>query len=390
MKSTFRVFRLIKVLPTLLIAIFIIFLCQGCNSETSPPISIDQTQTIEASPSLDHVLTIAAYETQIAGLTLTSEFTPIPSATSTSTVTPIPPTNIPNPTITQTLRNCNWAEFVRDVTIPDGTEIKGGDTFSKTWRLRNIGDCPWTTDYDFVFVGGETFNAPNRIGMPTFVGPGEMVDITILFKAPTYPGNYRGYFMLADRQGERFGTGADANDRLWVDIIVRTPDEKVFDFTQNYCSADWKSSVEGSLPCPGDATSIETGFIVYKGNPIREDGSIENEPGLVVNPDDTNYGFIYGIYPSITIRKGDLFKSVIGCAYDSPGCDLTFELRYLIKGETMRTIKSWREIYDGQYHSVITDLSDLAGYTVNIILYVGNNGTSENSSGLWIAPRIMR
>jgi len=69
---------------------------------------------------------------------------------------------------------------------------------------------------------------------------------------------------------------------------------------------------------------------------------------------------------------------------------LTFELRYLIKGEAMKTIKSWREIYDGQYHSVITDLSDLAGYTVNIILYVGNNGISENNSGLWIAPRIMR
>jgi len=56
----------------------------------------------------------------------------------------------------------------------------------------------------------------------------------------------------------------------------------------------------------------------------------------------------------------------------------------------MRTIKSWEEDYDGIYHSVSTDLSDLAGYTVNLILYVGNNGSSENSRGVWIAPRVMR
>lgn len=214
MNSTFKVFKLGKVIPTLLMAVFIILLCQSCDSVDSSPTPIYQTQIIEASPSPDHVLTIAAYETQIAGLTLTSEFTPIPSPTSTPTVTPIPPTNVPTPTITPTLQNCNWAEFVRDITIPDGTEIEGGETFSKTWRLRNIGDCPWTIDYDFVFVGGETFNAPSGIGVPTFVGPGEMVDITILMEAPTYPGNYRGYFMLADRQGERFGTGADADERL--------------------------------------------------------------------------------------------------------------------------------------------------------------------------------
>jgi hypothetical protein len=226
--------------------------------------------------------------------------------------------------------------------------------------------------------------------MPTFVGPGEMVDITILMEAPVYPGNYRGYFMLADRQGERFGIGADADGQLWVDVIVRSPDEISFDFVQYYCRADWKSSVEGDLPCPGDETEVDTGFVSYQENPIREDGSVENEPALITSPDSTNYGFIYGIYPSITIRKGDLFRSVIGCSFDSPGCDVTFELRYLIQGEAMRTIKLWEEDYDEIYHSVSTDLSDLAGYTVNLILYVGNNGSSENSRGVWIAPRIMR
>jgi hypothetical protein len=393
MKSSLRnskITKITRIIPKYLIIVIVVFLNQACNSDLPPSLPTDQEPSIGVSPSPDQGLTIAAYETQLAGLTQTAGYTPEPSATSTSTVTPIPPTTMPTPRITPTLRNCNWAEFVRDISIPDGTVLNGGETFSKTWRLRNIGDCPWTTDYDIVFVGGESFNAPNRIGMPTFVGPSEMVDITILMEAPVYPGNYRGYFMLADRQGEQFGTGADADGQLWVDVIVRSPDEVSYDFAQNYCRADWKSSIEGDLPCPGDLTAVDTGFVSFQENPIREDGSVENEPALIMSPDSTNYGFIYGIYPSITIRKGDLFRSVIGCSFDSPGCDITFELRYLIQGEAMRTIKSWEEGYDGIYHSVSTDLSDLAGYTVNLILYVGNNGSSENSQGVWIAPRILR
>lgn len=393
MKSSLRTSKTTKfskIIPAFIIAVIVIFFNQGCKADLSPSPPTDQAPLVVISSLPDQGLTIAAYETQFAGLTQTAGYTPEPSATSTSTVTPIPLTTVPTPRMTPTLRNCNWAEFVRDISIPDGTELNGGETFSKTWRLRNIGDCPWTIDYNIVFVGGESFRVPSRIGMPTFVGPGEMIDITILMEAPVYPGNYRGYFMLADRQRERFGTGVDTDGQLWVDIIVRTPDEISYDFAQNYCRADWKSSVEADLSCPGDVTTVDSGFVSFQENPIREDGSVENEPALITSPDSTSYGFIYGIYPSITIRKGDLFRSVIGCSFDSPGCDVTFELRYLIQGKAMRTIKLWEEDYDGIYHSVSTDLSDLAGYTVNLILYVGNNGSSENSRGVWIAPRIMR
>lgn len=35
------------------------------------------------------------------------------------------------------------AQFVRDVTIPDDTELPGGTPFVKTWLLENNGDVPW-------------------------------------------------------------------------------------------------------------------------------------------------------------------------------------------------------------------------------------------------------
>ena len=30
---------------------------------------------------------------------------------------------------------CYWAQFVADVTIPDGTNFAAGTAFTKTWRL---------------------------------------------------------------------------------------------------------------------------------------------------------------------------------------------------------------------------------------------------------------
>jgi hypothetical protein len=346
--------------------------------------------TLEVSATPNQAQTIAAYETHLAGLTQTAGVTPLPSPTETPTATSIPPTKIPTPTITPTMQNCNWAEFVRDVTIPDGTEIDGGASFVKTWRLQNLGNCQWTTNYNLIFVRGESFRAPTRVGLPKTVEPGEQVEISLLMEAPTYPGNYVGYYLLSDGRGRTFGTGPDADSPLWVDIIVRSPENVVFDFAEDYCQAEWRSSVEASLPCPGDPTDNENGFVLYSDNPIREDGSVENEAGLITNPDNTDFGFIYGLYPNFTIRKGDLFKSVIGCSFDSQGCNLTFELRYQITGDAMRTIKTWREIYDGTYHSVVADLSDLNGLTVKLILFVENNGTAVNNRGLWIAPRIMR
>jgi len=34
---------------------------------------------------------------------------------------------------------CDWAQFISDVTVPDGTKYEPGATFKKTWRLKNIG-----------------------------------------------------------------------------------------------------------------------------------------------------------------------------------------------------------------------------------------------------------
>ena len=49
---------------------------------------------------------------------------------------------------------CNWAQFVADVTVPDGTSYAPSTAFKKTWRLKNIGTCTWS-DVSLIFSSGE-------------------------------------------------------------------------------------------------------------------------------------------------------------------------------------------------------------------------------------------
>jgi len=50
---------------------------------------------------------------------------------------------------------CDHVQFVSDVTVPDGSSFTPGAAFTKTWQLKNIGTCTWTTSYSLVYAGGD-------------------------------------------------------------------------------------------------------------------------------------------------------------------------------------------------------------------------------------------
>src|SRR5512142_1040922 len=74
---------------------------------------------------------------------------------------------------------CDWAQFVADVTVPDGTRYDPGATFTKTWRLRNIGTCTWTTSYSMVFDSGTQMGNTTSVAFPNSVAPGATVDVSV-------------------------------------------------------------------------------------------------------------------------------------------------------------------------------------------------------------------
>ena len=136
------------------------------------------------------------------------EPTPSPTAT---TEAPDPPTNTPRP--------CNKMEFVDDVTIPDGTEIVAGDSFTKTWRLKNTGTCTWTSGYRLIFDHGDRMGAPDSVQLTSgSVDPGGSVDVSVDLTAPDSPGSYKGYFLLRSPENVVFGLGGSQG--FWVEIEV--------------------------------------------------------------------------------------------------------------------------------------------------------------------------
>jgi len=141
--------------------------------------------------------------------------TPLPSAT-------IPPLPTITPLPTKTPLPCNMATFIKDVTIPDDTEFEPGDTFTKTWRLKNLGTCTWTSEYDLVFDDGDVMGGDIESQLTSgTVAPGQTVDISIELTAPATEGTYRGNWRLRDENSVIFGLTTGKS--FWVQIKVVAP-----------------------------------------------------------------------------------------------------------------------------------------------------------------------
>ena len=109
--------------------------------------------------------------------------------------------------------SCNDADFVSE-TIVDNSVFRPGERFTKTWTLKNVGRCTWTTDYKLVFVSGNTMSGDTVSYFPYNVYPGETVVIPVDLKAPNQWGTFKGNWGLQTDDGYNFA-------RFWVQIKVR-------------------------------------------------------------------------------------------------------------------------------------------------------------------------
>ena len=204
------------------------------------------TQQTSLSPTLTHTSPpqptgVLAQEipTSVISVQPTPSFTPKPSATPTGTITITSPTQGSSPDLrsstTPTKDLCNQAEFLDDVTIPDGTVLSPGEIFFKIWRLKNIGTCPWLSyEYNLIFSYGDQMSGPDSavalffplglspqpiLGDRSWADPmweveqGDVVDISLFLRAPDEPGTYQGHWKLFSSSGVVVG-------QLWVIITV--------------------------------------------------------------------------------------------------------------------------------------------------------------------------
>jgi len=109
-------------------------------------------------------------------------------------------TPTPTPMVIACQKN---AALVEDVTVPPGTAIQPGETFVKTWRIKNSGTCDWRAGYYLDLVEGQAFGAA-RTTVPA-VPALASTEISLNMTAPTLSGTYRGVWQMFDPAGKPFG-----------------------------------------------------------------------------------------------------------------------------------------------------------------------------------------
>ena len=367
-----------RYLFTLVLALGVILACGPFTVATPQPAATLNSLYTAAAETLSVMSTPA-------GDSVNPEYTVTPtlslfavSPTSFPTFTAVPP---------QSIIKCDAAAFVTDVTYPDGSILGRGNTFTKIWRVKNVGTCTWTTSYDLVYVDGEKFGAKNAVSLPASVGPGKTIDLSIQLTAPNKNGDYTGYWKLRNTSGIQFGFGTSGESSIYVDVNVSGYTVTGYDLAANLCEAIWKNA-DKTLPCPGTEGSTD-GFAYFLTSPKMEDGNVRGD-GLLTHPQMVDNGIITGKYPKIAIQSGNHFKALVGCLHKANDCNMTFKLEYQIGSDTPVTLGQWHEIYEGEYYPIDIDLSFLSGQKVKFILTILSNGSSHEDYGLWVAPRITR
>ena len=370
----------------------------------------------EPTSNPDLVRTSAA-QTLIAQETQAAQGTPIvlPSPTSGGATTPtspvvilptdtsLPPTNTPlptstsiPPTATATSIPCDRGSFVKDITIPDDTEIAAGDTFIKTWRLKNTGSCTWTSGYTIYFYSGDHMSGPDSAQLTNgSVPPGSTVDISVTLIAPSTPGTYKSNWRLRNTGGTSFGIGEAANQSFWVQIksVSPTPTPSPtpaytlsYDFIAKGPNATWRNAT--TQISWGDPDNDDPGVAVNVTNVKMEDGN--TYPSLLATyPQKITDGMILGLYPAYTIQANDHLRTKIGLRTNCDSGSVKFQIRY-IEGQSEVTVGEWVENCDNALTSLDINLSALVGHNVQFELVVLANGVWKADIALWVAPRIER
>ncbi len=220
------------------IIILVSWLIGGClNSATNTPVDKNLPFTAAAQTKTTVAQTIEAQLTQIAVNPQTTPSPPTPLPTELATA-PAQPTEI-GATAPPSSENCDRATFIEDVTVPDGTVYEPGETFVKTWRLQNAGECAWNAGYAVVFDKGDAMGSPASFPLTSGeVQPGEQVEVSVTLQAPNEPGEYRGDWKLRNASGQIFGLGNSGTSSFWTIINVGSaPDFSVFFDNVHVCES---------------------------------------------------------------------------------------------------------------------------------------------------------
>jgi hypothetical protein len=208
--------------------VFLALLTSACSAGTSAPSEKDAAYTAL-------VMTLSAPAVDNAG---------VPSASPTASPSPeISATLLPTGTLARTATRppvpagplCDDSAYVGDVSIPDGTVMKPGEEFIKTWSIRNTGTCDWTTAYTLALASGSPMDGSTTY-LPHDVKAGDTIEISVGLVAPATAGTHTSRWRLKNADGNFFGE--------WVSV-------------QSVVSGSATTPANTSLPTPEITNTLE-------------------------------------------------------------------------------------------------------------------------------------
>jgi hypothetical protein len=332
--------------------------------------------SVAPSPTKDPNLAYTQAAQTVQALLSTPSAPAMPAITATPTLPPGTPTEAasptatpePSPTATLTPENCtNSMTFVDDITVPDNTVFLPGQTFIKTWAIRNTGTCTWTSAYALVFVDGDQLGATSPIALPTSVPPQTEAEFSVTMTAPGVPGTYRSNWQLRTPNGILFGSGRDGNQPFWAQIVVQEGSDNL-----DLGSPDWRDPMDDSnnwylLETPNTRFTIENGRLRMEIlQPGKEEWGLSSRPGM------SNYFLQATFITGDSCTDSDRYGVLVRAPEENQGyvygftCNGRYRL-YAWDGATYRALQNW---------------------TVTSAIRTGANQT--NILGIWLVEDTMR
>lgn len=203
-------FRLIVGMQILMIGALLLSACGATPADLTPTVTVNpdeiRTQAV-GTFAADLTLTafVATTNTPVATITPLATFTVAATNTGGVAVNTLP--------VAGATASCYGLSFVSDVTIPDNTPVTPGQAFTKTWKVKNAGSCPWDAGFKFAFVGGEQMGGA-AFTLPSSIAAGAVYDVSVPMTAPNKSGTLRGNWQMQTAGGQFFG------DQVYVQVVV--------------------------------------------------------------------------------------------------------------------------------------------------------------------------
>ena len=192
--------RILSISAILILGV-LLFSCGTNGSKPTNSVDVDALRT-------EAVSTYAS--------SLTETLVAVPAASSTLTIEPTPTALDVTATLEtpETANPCYNLIWIKDVTIPDGQQMKANEVFTKTWLIQNIGGCALPPGFTFKHTGGDLMRG-ETVTLKEPIPVGAKREISVQLVVPSgINGLIQSSWRMADANGIFFG------DTLSVNIVV--------------------------------------------------------------------------------------------------------------------------------------------------------------------------